>query len=181
MEARRGSRIWRHYGSLAAILLLGCTVQSGAPSLTARLVNVDSVRFDPMSDSFVLLLNERGGQERELLILIGPAEAYSIARGIEEVESPRPNTHDLIKNLLAGVKGRIERVVVTELKNNTFYAKIEIEIDGRKVEIDARPSDAVAIAVRTSTLVYVEEAVLRSAGDFPNSGPARQVDWRRAN
>ena len=181
MEARSGGRIRRHCSSFAAILLLGCTMQSGAPNLTARLVNVDSVKFDPTSESFVLLLNERGGQERALSILIGPEQAYSIARGIEEIEPARPLTHDLIKNLVVGMKGRIERVVVTELKDNTFYAKIEIEVDSRRVEIDARPSDAIAIAVRTSTLVYVEESVLRSAGDFPDSGSARQIDWRRAD
>jgi bifunctional DNase/RNase len=162
-------------------LLLGCTLQSGAPDLTARLVNVDSVKFDPTNESFVLLLNERGGQERELLILIGPSEAYAIARGIEDIDPPRPFTHDLIKNLVTGMKGRIERVVVTELKDNTFYAIIEIKIDGRKVKIDARPSDAIAVAVRTSSLIYVEEAVLRSAGDFPNSGSPREIDWRPAN
>ncbi len=178
MEARRGGRIRRHCGTLAAILLLGCTLQSGAPSLTARLVNVDSVKFDPASEQFVLALNERGGQGRELFIHIGPEQAISIAAGIEEVESLRPNTHDLIKNLLTGIKGRIERVVVTELKDNTFYSIIEIAIDGRRVKIDARPSDAIAIAVRTSTLVYVEEAVLDSAADFPNAGPSRQIDWR---
>ncbi len=181
MDARRGGRIRRHCSSLAAILLLGCTMQSGAPNLTARLVNVDSVKFDPTSESYVLLLNESGGQERELVILIGRAQAYSIAAGIEEIEPARPLTHDLIKNLVVGMKGRVERVVVTELKDNTFFAIIEIEIDGRKVEIDARPSDAIAIAVRTRTLVYVEEAVLRSAGDFPNSGSTRQIDWRPAD
>ena len=168
----------------AVVLLLsfsaGCSAYSAAPNRTARPMRVDSVKFDPSSDNFVLLLIERGGQERELLILIGEFEAYSIARGIEEVQLPRPNTHDLIKNLLSGMEGQIESVVVTELKNGTFYASIEIEIDGRKVSIDSRPSDAIAIAVRTGTEVYAEEAVLRSAGEFPDAGPAREIDWRPA-
>lgn len=173
---RRGSTV-----ALVISLLLGCSMHSGTGNPTARPMHVDSVKFDPRSDSFVLLLTERGGEGRELLILIGESEAYSIARGIGEIKLPRPNTHDLIKNLLTGMDGHIERVVVTELKNSTFYAVIDVEIEGRTVSIDARPSDAIAIAVRTGTSVYAEEEVLRSAGEFPESGPAREIDWRRAS
>jgi bifunctional DNase/RNase len=179
MKAYRRSAIGCGSTALLAIsLLLGCSMHSGKGTPTARPMRVDSVKFDPHSDNFVLLLTERGGEGRELLILIGENEAASIARGIDEIKLPRPNTHDLIKNLLTGMDGHIERVVVTELKNSTFYAVIDVEIRGRKVSIDARPSDAIAIAVRTGTTVYAEEAVLRSARDLPESGPAREIDWR---
>ncbi len=182
METYRRGAVAR-LGAVVLLLsfLAGCSAHSAKPNRTARPMRVDSVKFDPSSDNFVLLLTERGGQERELLILIGEPEAYSIARGIEEVQLPRPNTHDLIKNLLSGMEGQIERVIVTELKNGTFYASIEIKIDGRKVSVDSRPSDAIAIAVRTGTEVYAEEAVLRSVGQFPDTGPAREIDWRAAS
>lgn len=181
MEAQRRGTLRRTCTSLGLLALLaGCSFHSATPDPNARPMRVDSVKFDPTSDNFVLLLEERGGQGRELLILIGETEAYSIARGIEEVSGPRPNTHDLIKNLLTGIKGSIERVVVTELKNNTFYARIDVQVDGRTVSIDSRPSDAIAIAVRTGATVFADEALLRSAGELPDSGPSRAIDWRPA-
>lgn len=175
---RRGAAL----GVLALLLVVvGCSAYSTGPDRNTRPMRVDSVKFDPETESFILMLRESGGEGRELLILIGENEAYSIAGGIEEVRLPRPNTHDLIKNLLAGIEGEIERVVVTELRNNTFYALIHLLVDGRRVSIDSRPSDAIAIAVRTGAQVYAHERLLRAAGESPRKAPAREIEWRPAS
>lgn len=179
MQAHRRSAA---LGAIAVFLLIaGCSARSTSLDRNTRLMRVDSVKFDPDSESYILLLRENGGEGRELLILIGENEAYSIAGGIEEIRLPRPNTHDLIKNLLAGLEGQIERVVVTELRNNTFYALIHIVIDGRHLSIDARPSDAIAIAVRTGAEVFAHERLLRAAGEAPRTAPAREIEWRPAS
>jgi bifunctional DNase/RNase len=162
--------------ALTSVLLVACTVPDG-PSGDVRAMDIEGVKIDVRSEMPVLFLRERGGQERELLIWIGDNVARSIALAMEEVAPPRPNAHDLIKSLLAKLDGSIERVVVTELVDNTFYAVIELEIRGRIVAIDSRPSDAIAVAVRTGTTVYASESLLQSSGEFPGSEDATDIDW----
>lgn len=111
-----------------------------------------------------LLLREADGERRILPIFIGSPEATAIAFALEEVETPRPMTHDLIKDLLDELGARIERVVVTELRDSTFYADIIVTIAGAVHSVSARPSDAVAIAVRYGAPVFAEEGVLDEAG-----------------
>ncbi len=111
-----------------------------------------------------LLLRETDGEHRVLPIFIGSPEATAIAFALEEVETPRPMTHDLIKDLLDELGAQIERVVVTELRDATFFADIIVSIAGAVHSVSARPSDAVALAVRYGAPVFAEEGVLDQAG-----------------
>ena len=117
-----------------------------------------------------LLLRETDGEHRVLPIFIGSPEATAIAFALEEVETPRPMTHDLIKDLLDELGARIERVVVTELRDATFFADIVVSIAGAVHSVSARPSDAVALAVRFGAPVFAEEGVLAEAGRTANDG-----------
>ncbi len=111
-----------------------------------------------------LLLRETDGEHRVLPIFIGSPEATAIAFALEDVETPRPMTHDLIKDLLDELGAQIERVVVTELRDATFFADIIVSIAGAVHSVSARPSDAVALAVRYGAPVFAEEGVLDQAG-----------------
>ncbi len=117
-----------------------------------------------------LLLRETDGEHRVLPIFIGGPEATAIAFALEEVETPRPMTHDLIKDLLDELGARIERVVVTELRDATFFADIVVSIAGAVHSVSARPSDAVALAVRYGAPVFAEEGVLAEAGRTTSDG-----------
>jgi bifunctional DNase/RNase len=122
------------------------------------------VRVELPSNSPIVLLREVAGKRRVLPIFIGGPEATAIAFALEEVETPRPMTHDLMKDLLDEVGARIERIVVTELREATFYAEIVLSVAGQVHSVSARPSDAVALAVRYGAPVFAEEGVLEVAG-----------------
>ena len=115
-----------------------------------------------------LVLREAEGAGRVLPIFIGGPEATAIAFALEEIETPRPMTHDLMKDLLDEIGARIERVTVTELRDATFYAEIVISSAGTVHSVSARPSDAVALAVRYGAPVFAEEGVLEEAGRAPD-------------
>jgi bifunctional DNase/RNase len=117
-----------------------------------------------------LVLREAEGAGRVLPIFIGGPEATAIAFALEEVETPRPMTHDLMKDLLDEVGVRIERVTVTELRDATFYAEIVLSQAGSVHSVSARPSDAVALAVRYGAPLFAEEGVLDEAGRAPEEG-----------
>ncbi len=119
------------------------------------------------NDQQVIYLKEKGG-ERAFPIIIGVFEAVEINRKITDVETPRPMTHDLVRNVLAGLDATLERVVVDELKDATFYAKLHVERDGETVRIDSRPSDAIALAVAAKCPIFVEEKVLDDLGGKPD-------------
>jgi uncharacterized protein len=110
----------------------------------------------------IVILKDVGGTA-VLPIWVGIYEANAIALEIEKVATPRPMTHDLIKNLLLGLETRIHKVVVTELRDDTFYALIWLEKDGQVISIDSRPSDALALALRADCPIYVEDDVLKSS------------------
>ncbi len=129
-------------------------------------VHVDRVAFDRGSGSPVVLLEEDSGS-RVLPILIPVAAAHSIASEMSHITPTRPNTHDLTKRLLDRLQGRVERVIVTELRDGTFYALIVVGFDGRTIEVDARPSDAIAIALRAGAPLFVRESVFEEAGEEP--------------
>jgi bifunctional DNase/RNase len=112
------------------------------------------------SDYHVIWLREKVGAGRDFPILIGLFEAVAIDRRIREVETPRPLTHDLLANVITSLSATVERVVIGDLRNNTFYATLVIRQDGKVVEVDSRPSDAIALAVRLETEIYVEEKVI---------------------
>jgi bifunctional DNase/RNase len=147
----------------AAIPLLACP-EAGEVREDVR-VQVEGVGLDP-NDSPVVLLAEVDGS-RWLPIWIGTNEARAIARQIEAIETPRPDTHDLARRMLDGLQGELERVVVTDLRSGTYYATITLRSGTRRVEIDSRPSDAIAIALRTGSPIFVRERLLTSAGTSP--------------
>ncbi|MFA7290245.1 MAG: bifunctional nuclease family protein [Melioribacteraceae bacterium] len=118
--------------------------------------------------AYALLLKETFGVRR-LPIIIGSFEAQSIALELEGIKPPRPLTHDLVKNLIDNLGAIIIEVLIDELRENTFYAKIKFEASTMTNEIDARPSDAIAIAVRTGASIYVSEEVMRVAAFVPSS------------
>jgi hypothetical protein len=126
-------------------------------------MTIDSIRMSLMNYQRVVILKEKDG-ERYLPIWIGPAEADSIAIKLQNVEVPRPMTHDLLCSAIQALGARINSIVVTELRNDTFYARIFVVVDGRDLEIDSRPSDAIALAVRVEVPIYADESVLEKAG-----------------
>lgn len=115
--------------------------------------------FLTQSQASGVILKELQG-DRTLPIIIGEYEAQSIALGLENIKPPRPITHDLTLNIIESFGGQVERIVVTELKNNTYYAVIQIRKKMKIVEIDSRPSDAIAIAVRNDVPIFVAEGVM---------------------
>jgi uncharacterized protein len=125
-------------------------------------VRVRGVTVDPQAGSPIVLLEELQG-ERVIPIWVGVFEARAIAMEMEKVVPPRPMTHDLIKNILEGVKAQVTNTVITDLKDNTFYARIALSIGGTSLQIDARPSDAIALALRVKAPIYVGKAVFDSA------------------
>lgn len=129
-------------------------------------VTIDSVRVSLMSQHRIVVLREEGG-ERYLPIWIGPAEADAITIQLQGIEVVRPMTHDLLKHLIETLDGEITHVVISDLQNDTFYAKIVLDVNGESMEVDSRPSDAVALAVRVEAPIYVDDEVMERAGMEP--------------
>ncbi|MFL7891692.1 MAG: bifunctional nuclease family protein [Anaerolineales bacterium] len=129
-------------------------------------VVIDSIRVSLMSQQRIVILREIDN-ERYLPIWIGTPEADSITIALQEVEVSRPLTHDLVKNIFNSLDARVLRVEVVALRDDTFYGNIVAEIDGRTVNIDSRPSDALALAVRTHVPILVTQSVMDTAGIIP--------------
>ncbi len=125
-------------------------------------VRVERVTLDTSSNRFVVILRD-DAYRRWLPIVVGPAEAQAIALQIEKVTPPRPMTHDLMKSLLDSIEVNIARVVVSDLQENTYYATIDIKLNGSQHKVDARPSDAIALALRTRSPIFVDEEVMQKA------------------
>ncbi|WP_038056180.1 bifunctional nuclease family protein [Thermodesulfobacterium hydrogeniphilum] len=123
---------------------------------------IHGIAMDPMSNSPVMLLKEAEG-DRILPIWIGVLEATSIAAKLENIQFPRPLTHDLMKNIFDFLGVKIPKIEIVDLKDNTYYAVITINIEGKTIDIDARPSDAVALALRTGAEIFVNEEVLKKS------------------
>ena len=124
---------------------------------------VKSIRFNRITNNRVVLLKEVNG-ERHLPIWIGEFEAHAIAMELQGVDSPRPLPYDLMRTMLGELNGRVDRVVVNDLSMDVFYARITVEVSGRSVDLDSRPSDAIALAVRSGAPIFVEETVMDRAG-----------------
>ncbi len=125
-------------------------------------VKIEGLTLDPMTNMPIVLLRNLEGN-KALPIWVGIYEANAIASVIEDIGSPRPLTHELIYNILDGVKVSVERVVVNDLRENTFYALIFLLQNGKLVKIDSRPSDAIAIALRNKAPIFVSEKVFEDA------------------
>ena len=122
-------------------------------------MKIEGLLFDPRSNMYILLLKEINGDDT-LPIWIGRPEADSIALALGKISTPRPLTHDLIKNLIEGIKLKVTKIVVTEIVDNTYYALIYLNKDGSEITIDSRPSDAIAVAIRTNSPIFVEDNVI---------------------
>ena len=125
-------------------------------------MSIKGLRVDPITNMPIIILRETEG-ERVLPIWVGVFEANAIALQIESVQTPRPMTHDLLKSVIDELGGRLERIVVSELKDNTFYATLRLRSQRGALTLDARPSDAIALALRSGARIFVEEAVIQSA------------------
>lgn len=124
-----------------------------------RQMKIEGLLFDPRSNMYILLLKEVNGHET-LPIWIGKPEADSIALAIGKIATPRPLTHDLLKNVIYDLKMRVTKVVITEIIDNTYYAGLYIEKEGTEFPIDSRPSDAIAVAIRVNAPIFVDENVI---------------------
>jgi bifunctional DNase/RNase len=126
-------------------------------------MTIDSIRVSLMNYQRVVILKEKG-TNRYLPIWIGPAEADAIAVKLQNVELSRPLTHDLLQSVISTLGASVQYIVVNGLKEDTFYARLALTVDGQQLDIDSRPSDALALAVRVGAPIYVEESVLEKAG-----------------
>lgn len=136
-------------------------------------MQVSGIALDPLTSSPIVILRDAEGKYT-LPIWIGIMEASAIATEIEKVQLARPMTHDLIKNLLGTLGVKVDRVVVSDLKGNTFYALIHLSSNGKAITVDSRPSDAIAVALRSSCPIFVEGAVLERARQTEPAEGARE-------
>lgn len=138
-------------------------------------VFVESIRVNMTNYKRVVMLKEKTAQ-RYLPIWIGHFEADAIAIPMQNVPVSRPLTHDLLGSVIAALGGKVTQVIINELADETFYAKLIVDADGRHVEVDSRPSDAIALAIRAKVPIFVEDAVLDQAGMvFENEGEAEEA------
>jgi len=121
-------------------------------------VELSRIIINETSDQQIIVLKERHGT-RGFPIVIGIVEIFAIDRRLKGIKPPRPMTHDLLANVIDGLGAQIDRIVIDDLRNHTFYAKIHLSIDGRSVAIDSRPSDAIALCAATDAPIYVAEHV----------------------
>lgn len=129
-------------------------------------VVIDSIRISLISQHRIVMLRDVDG-ERQLPIWIGPCEAEAITIELQDVEIARPVTHDLLKNTITEMGGTVSHILINELRDQVFYARLFVDMSGEMLEIDCRPSDAIAVAVRAKVPVFVDEAVMEEAGIVP--------------
>ena len=125
-------------------------------------MTIKGLMVDPITNMPIVILKDKDG-ERVLPIWVGIFEANAIALQIENIATPRPMTHDLLRNIITDLDGHVDRVVVSDLKDNTFFAIIHLTVKGEAVVVDARPSDAIALALRTRAPILVDETVIDNA------------------
>lgn len=134
-------------------------------------MTIKGLMVDPITNMPIVILKDKDG-DRVLPIWVGIFEANAIALQIENIATPRPMTHDLLRNIIMDLQGQVDRVVVSDLKENTFYAIVHLTVKGERVAVDARPSDAIALALRTRAPILVEETVIENAKSV-DLGPER--------
>lgn len=146
-------------------------------------MKVEGLTLDPLTNMPIIILKDTNG-ERALPIWVGFFEANAIALEIEKIATPRPMTHDLMKNLITDMAGEVNHILVSELKDNTFYAVINMVSNGTTLNIDSRPSDAIALALRVKAPIYVNETVIEAAKslDLPDAtkhNTQEKDQWRK--
>lgn len=144
-------------------------------------ISIVGIRLEVSSNQPIVLLREEAPGRRYLPIFIGQLEAIAIGFALQGVEPPRPMTHDLFKEVLDEVAARLDRVVITQVREGTFYAELEVLRNGSRHRISARPSDAIALAVRYEEPVpiFADDAVLEEAGIVVETGEEEQVEQLR--
>jgi bifunctional DNase/RNase len=138
-------------------------------------MSIKGLMVDPITNMPIVILRDKDGQ-RVLPIWVGIFEANAIALQIENIATPRPMTHDLLRNVIQDLKATVQKVVVCDLQENTFYALIYLLIAGDTMAIDARPSDAIALALRTRAPIFVEETVIDNAKTVDFSSEKTDAD-----
>jgi bifunctional DNase/RNase len=128
-------------------------------------MSIKGLMVDPITNTPIVILRDKDGQ-RVLPIWVGIFEANAIALQIENVTTPRPMTHDLLRNVIQDLNATVQKIVVCDLQDNTFYAMIYLALNGDTLAIDARPSDAIALALRTRAPIFVEDTVIDNAKPF---------------
>ena len=138
-------------------------------------VQIDSVRVHLMTPQRLVVLKQIGS-ERYLPIWVGPYEAEAITVALQEVEMIRPLTHDLLKNVFGAFNARIKRIEIVKLQNEIFYGSIVAEVDGREIDVDSRPSDAIALSVRAHVPILVHYSVMEEAGIVPEQDMPEEAE-----
>ena len=138
-------------------------------------MSIKGLMVDPVTNMPIVILRDQQGQ-KVLPIWVGMFEANAIALQIENISTPRPMTHDLLRNVIEDLKATVLKIVVCDLQENTFYALIYLSLGGETVAIDARPSDAIALALRTRAPIFVEEAVIENAKTVDFSSEKHDAD-----
>lgn len=143
-------------------------------------MRIASLLIDPNTSLPLVVLMEVAGR-RAVPIVIGLAEAEAIAVALQEIKLPRPRTHDLLGNLMTSLGGHLERIVVTDLRESTFFARLDVVRDDETIEVDSRPSDAMALACRVGAQIFVDEGVLeRARMRFPEELEEEEAEQRAA-
>jgi uncharacterized protein len=168
---RRGRAWTLAMAMMMGLVSLGATgpPQTGVPGASPQEAEVTGVVLDPSTRQPVVLL-EAKRDRRPLALAIGPFEANGIAIALQGVTPPRPLTHDLFLNVLGDLRASLKRIVVTDLRDDVFYAQLHLEAGGTPLTIDARPSDAIALALRARVPILVEERVFEKAERIPSKG-----------
>ena len=132
-------------------------------------MKVEGLTLDPLTNMPIIILKDLAG-DKALPIWVGYFEANAIALEIEKINTPRPMTHDLLNNIISSLQAKVKHILVTDLKDNTFFAEISVIRNGSDMTIDSRPSDAIALALRSKSPIFVEEKVIEAAKslDLPN-------------
>jgi uncharacterized protein len=138
-------------------------------------MTVKGLTLDPLTNMPIVILKDRD-DKRVLPIWIGLFEANAIALELEKIPTPRPMTHDLIKDILSGLEATVTKIVVNDLKNNTFYASIYIALNGQSITVDSRPSDAIALALRIGAPIYVSAEVVSKARSIDMTQESEDAD-----
>lgn len=140
-------------------------------------MSIKGLMVDPVTNMPIVILRDSDGK-RTLPIWVGVFEANAIALQIENVSTPRPMTHDLLRNVIQDLNGDVQKIVVSDLKDNTFYAVLHVVVAGEMVMIDARPSDAIALALRVRAPIFAEDAVIDNAKSMditPDKGDSERL------
>jgi len=138
-------------------------------------MTIKGLMVDPITNMPIVILRDKEGQ-KVLPIWVGIFEANAIALQIENISTPRPMTHDLLRNIIQDLNASVQKIVVSDLQENTFYALIYLSLNGDTVAIDARPSDAIALALRTKAPIFVEEVVIDNAKTMDPSSEKADAD-----